>query len=87
MRGFDQRIATPICTTSGFSLCAMRLMTLCWLGGCGAVLTGIPELDTADGRVFPSGVEPVTESRLAAMASRTACRIHGSGPWWNGKKN
>ncbi|MDH4155292.1 MAG: hypothetical protein OEV01_16045 [Nitrospira sp.] len=52
MRGFDERIATPICTTSGFSLCAMGLMTLCWLGGCGAVLTEIPELDTADGRVF-----------------------------------
>jgi mono/diheme cytochrome c family protein len=52
MRVFDQRIAKPTCTTGGFSLYVLGLTTTLWLGGCGAVFTEIPELDTADGRVF-----------------------------------
>lgn len=49
MKGFGRRIATPTSTTGGLSLC---IAVICLMGGCGAVLTDIPELDTADGRVF-----------------------------------
>jgi mono/diheme cytochrome c family protein len=30
----------------------VQLLALLWLGGCGGVFTEIPELNTADGRVF-----------------------------------
>ena len=52
MRVFDQHVATSTCASGGFSLWAMGLMALMWFGGCGAVLTEIPEVDTADGKVF-----------------------------------
>ncbi len=52
MRVFDEHVATSICASGRFSLCALGLMASMWLGGCGAVLTEIPELNTADGRVF-----------------------------------
>ena len=31
---------------------ALGLSILLWVGGCGGVFTGIPDLDTPDGRVF-----------------------------------
>jgi hypothetical protein len=32
--------------------CSIGLLALLWIGGCGGVLTGIPELNTPEGRVF-----------------------------------
>lgn len=36
----------------GVYRCAMGLSALLWSAGCGGVFTEIPELNTADGRVF-----------------------------------
>ena len=52
MRTVDGRITKPLSRLAGCLLCAMGLMAIAWIGGCGAVLTEIPELNTADGRVF-----------------------------------
>lgn len=49
MKRLSRRISTPTSTTGGLSLCVAVIF---WMGGCGAVLTEIPELDTAAGRVF-----------------------------------
>lgn len=49
MKRLSQRISTPTSTIGGLSLCVAVVF---WMGGCGAVLTEIPELDTTDGRVF-----------------------------------
>jgi hypothetical protein len=32
--------------------CSIGLLALLWISGCGGVFTGIPELNTPDGRVF-----------------------------------
>lgn len=52
MRVSNQRIVTAPYPTGRLPLWAVVLMAVVGLGGCGAVLTEIPELDTAEGRVF-----------------------------------
>ncbi|MBS0154592.1 MAG: hypothetical protein JSS38_08375 [Nitrospira sp.] len=52
MRISEQCFAAPIRMSDGLFMCAIALMAIVWAGGCGGVFTEIPELDTADGRVF-----------------------------------
>ena len=43
------RVIRAACRLHAYS---MGLVASLWIGGCGGVFTGIPELDTTDGRVF-----------------------------------
>lgn len=45
-------LAKPIRTTRRLCAYSLGLAALLWIGGCGGVFTGIPELDTSDGQVF-----------------------------------
>lgn len=45
-------IAHPIGASSRWRRCVIGLSALLWIGGCGGVFTGIPDLNTTDGRVF-----------------------------------
>jgi mono/diheme cytochrome c family protein len=52
MRTMGQGCAEPIHTARCLCVYALGVTALLWIGGCGGVFTEIPELDTADGRVF-----------------------------------
>ncbi|MDH4078292.1 MAG: hypothetical protein OEU68_00590 [Nitrospira sp.] len=41
-----------ICASGRLHAYGLGLSASLWIGGCGGVFTGIPELDTSDGRVF-----------------------------------
>lgn len=48
VRRFGKEIRSPHCTRRSVT----GLVALMWMVGCGGAFTGIPDLDTPDGRVF-----------------------------------
>jgi hypothetical protein len=52
MTGLDKGFANPIHATLRLCRYILGLSAFLWIGGCGGVFTGIPDLNTPDGRVF-----------------------------------
>ena len=48
----EEGVVRPIRAVHRLCGCIVWLSALLWIGGCGGVFTGIPDLNSPDGRVF-----------------------------------